>query len=433
MPTTPERRSRALVVMRIVSSLEFLSLVVILTNRFTIHSPAVTSSGGPIHGLLYVSTIVMALLLPFPRSAKWLAAVPGIGGLLALRRAGRVAAARAVAVPTTPPQEIELDERAHAAVVVDGAVVELARSSVVGPLAFAVPKGGITGVIGPNGAGKTTALRMMCGLIAPQRGAITVLPDDEPAGEEGRPAQPIGVLIDSPGFVPGLSARKNLLSLTRLAGWSPLLVDRALERVGLSAAADQRVGTFSLGMKQRLGLAAALLGEPRIVILDEPTNGLDPRGTLELRSFLRSLTDEGITVLIASHALDEIEELCDHLVAMDRGRIVFTGEPERLLDTLPSTLRCGVGDPADLRDLVGALEHGGHSPRVLDDVTVLVSGGGALGARLNQLAQDGGVTLSEITPRRPTLQEAFLALTDPDRPDRAADPRGSVEPVGAAR
>lgn len=407
------RRSGALIVMRVVSVLELVSLVAILTNRFTIHSPAITSSGGPIHGLLYASTILLALLLPFPRSAKWLSAVPGFGGLLAIWQARRVAARARAHVSPAPAQKVTLTEadRAGAVIVADAATASLSRTTTIGPLSFTVPRGGITGLIGPNGAGKTTALRMMCRLVAVTGGSIT--PADEEAAKDvaKRATPPIGVLIDSPGFIPGLTGRENLLALTRLAGWPSTLADRALDRVGLSSSANQHVGTFSLGMKQRLGLATALLGEPRIVILDEPTNGLDPRGTLDLRSFLRSLANEGITVIIASHALDEIEELCDHVVVMDHGSVFFNGPPERMLETIPRSIRCTPSDPATLSVLVEAFERDGHSVTALDDAAALVPGDAALGGRLNQIARDAGITLSEISPQRPTLQDAFLALT----------------------
>lgn len=408
------RRSGALMVMRVVSVLELVSLVVILTNRFTIHSPAITSSGGPIHGLLYASTILLALLLPFPRSAKWLSAVPGFGGLLAIWQARRVFARTRAHVNPAPAQNVALREadRAGAVIVADAATASLSRTTTIGPLSFTVPRGGITGLIGPNGAGKTTALRMMCGLVAVTGGSIT--PTYEEAAKDaaaGMVTPPIGVLIDSPGFIPGLTGRENLLALTRLAGWPSTLADRALDRVGLSSSANQRIGTFSLGMKQRLGLATALLGGPRIVILDEPTNGLDPRGTLELRGFLRSLAEEGITVIIASHALDEIEELCDHVVVMDHGSVFFNGPPARMLETIPRSIRCTPDDPATLKVLVEAFERDGCSVTALDDAAALVLGDAALGGRLNQIASDAGITLSEISPQRPTLQDAFLALT----------------------
>ena len=405
----------ALVVMRMVSALELVSLVVILTNRFTVHSPVITSSGGPLHGLLYVSTILFALLLPFPRSAKWLAVIPGIGGLLALRRARLVSMRTAVsdfAVERAHEQVVLTeDDRREAMVVVEGAVAALTRSFEIGPLTFTVPRGGVTGLIGPNGAGKTTALRMLCGLVAPAAGTVTVRSTSGVQEQAAETGSVTGVLIDSPGFIPGLTAHANLLALTRLAGWPSQFVDHALERVGLADVSGRRVGTFSLGMKQRLGLAAALLGKPRVVILDEPTNGLDPRGTLELRAFLRSLASEGITVIIASHALDEIEELCDHIVAMNRGHVVFNGPPALMASPLSAGVRCAVRDPGALVIAVEALTHEGLPVRLVDDVTLFIPGDAGLGERVNRVATGAGIFLSEISSRRPSLQEAFLELT----------------------
>lgn len=407
------RQGGALLVMRIVSALELVSLVVILTNRFTVHSPAVTSSGGPVHGLLYVSTILFALVLPFPRSAKWLAVVPGIGGILALSRARRVAARHTgrIAAPTDD-EVLQVSERARAeaVVVVDGAVADLSAAVRIGPLSFTVPRAGITGLIGPNGAGKTTALRMLCGLVAPADGTVTIRTDTADSGAAGS-MTPVGVLIDSPGFIPGLSAHANLLALTRLAGWPPQAVDQALHRVGLSGVGGRRVSTFSLGMKQRLGLAAALLGQPRVVILDEPTNGLDPRGTIELRRFLRALADEGVSVIIASHALDEIEELCDHVVAMNNGHVFFNGAPTEMIEHLPSGLRCRVADPNQLAVAVDALRCDDLSVQVVDARTAFINGPVGLGERVARTTGLAGVWLSEMSPQRPTLQQAFLALT----------------------
>lgn len=398
-----------LTVMRVIAAAELVSLLVILINRFTVHIPAITSSGGPIHGLLYVSTIVLALLLPFPRSAKWLAVIPGIGGLLALRRARAVQATAPAGPASAGVGGVLTDaDRDGAVVIVDGASATLSRTVTVGPLVFSVPRAGITGLIGPNGAGKTTALRMLCGLVASDVGSITVRDRDSAA------ASPMGVLIDSPGFIPGLTARANLLALTRLAGWSPLLVEQALDRAGLSKVADRRMGTFSLGMKQRLGLAAALLGQPSVVILDEPTNGLDPRGAIELRGFLRSLAAEGITVIIASHALDEIEELCDHLVAIDGGAVVFNGTPRQMIEQLPAGIRCAAADATALAIAVDAFRRDGLSVHLESEHAAFVLGDPDIGIRVNRLAGAAGVLLSEISPHRPTVQNAFLALIGDD-------------------
>lgn len=408
MPQANPKRSAALTVMRIVSALELLSLAVIVTNRLTVHLPVVTSTGGPVHGLLYVSTILLALFLPFPRASKWLAAIPAIGGLLALWWAGRKQATADGMDERVTPHHVTVTaaQQKSGVVVANRVTATLSAATRVGPLSFAVPRGSITGVVGPNGAGKTTALRLVCGLVSPTSGSVTV------GAEDGRPGSVprVGVLIDSPGLLPSLTARENLLVLTRLAGWAPSAADRALARVGMTYAADSRVSTFSLGMRQRLGLAAALLGDPEVVILDEPTNGLDPLGKRELRDFLRTLRTSGTTVVLASHALEEVEELCDHLIAMDHGRVVFHGAPAEMLATIPETILCRTEKPSGLSAAAAAFVGAGYGVEYGPDA-VRVWAGIADGGTLNRLASDAGATLSEISPTRPTLEQAFLGLT----------------------
>lgn len=395
-------RSPAMVVLRVLSALELISLAVILTNRFTVHLPVVTSTGGPLHGLFYVSTILLALFLPLPRASKWLAAVPGVGGVLALWRARRHTPAPA----DEPPSALDLtdEQRRQAIVIADRVTATLSSDTRIGPLSFAVPRGTITGLVGPNGAGKTTALRLMCALVAPSSGSI--LTADDPSGAAAR----MGVLIDSPGLLPSLTARDNLLVLTRLAGWEPAVADQALERVEMTSAGHRSVGTFSLGMKQRIGLAAALLADPDIVILDEPTNGLDPRGKADLRVFLRELSAEGKTVILATHALDEVEELCDHLIAMDRGRVIFQGTPAQMRRMIPETILCRAAGPSERDAAAAAFVDAGYAV-ALDRDAIRVTADTGHGAVLNRLAQKAGTTLTEITAERPTLEQAFLHLT----------------------
>lgn len=399
-------RSPAMIVLRVLSALELISLVVILTNRFTIHLPVVTSTGGPLHGLFYVSTILLVLFLPLPRASKWLAVVPGVGGVLALWRARRHTPAPTADLAPTPTQELTDDQRTQAIVVAEHVTAVLSGETRIGPLDFAVPRGMITGLIGPNGAGKTTALRLLCGLVAPSSGGI--LTADGPSGAAVR----MGVLIDSPGLLPSLNARDNLLVLTRLAGWEPAAADQALERVEMTAAAHRTVGTFSLGMKQRIGLAAALLADPDIVILDEPTNGLDPRGKADLRVFLRKLSAEGKTVILATHALDEVEELCDRLIAMDRGRVIFQGTPAQMRQAIPETILCRAAEPSERNAAAAAFVDAGYAVALDRDAIRVIADTGH-GAVLNRLAQKAGVTLTEITAERPTLEQAFLHLTSP--------------------
>src|SRR6478752_99479 len=182
----------------------------------------------------------------------------------------------------------------------------------VDSLSFEVPRGVVAGFIGPNGAGKTTTLAMLLGLVAPSAGVGQVLGVDlgHPAGYLGR----VGALIETPALYQGLTAVENLRVLTALGDHDRSRISIVLEQVGLADRAGDRFGTYSLGMKQRLGIAAALLGDPDLLILDEPTNGLDPVGIREIRTLIASLTSEQRTVLVSSHLLSEVEQICDHLV-----------------------------------------------------------------------------------------------------------------------
>src|ERR1700748_3063079 len=191
--------------------------------------------------------------------------------------------------------------------------------TVVDGVNLAIPRGSVCGFVGPNGAGKTTTIRMLLGLIRPTAGSGLVLGGSlaDPASYLGR----VGALIESPAFYPQLSGRDNLRALARLGRIPLSAVDPALERAGLSARAGDRYRTYSLARKQRLGIAAALLPGPELLVLDEPTNGLDPAGIVEMRGLIRSFADDGITVLVSSHLIAEIEQVCDHVVMIRGGRL----------------------------------------------------------------------------------------------------------------
>ncbi|HEX4739176.1 MAG TPA: ABC transporter ATP-binding protein [Allosphingosinicella sp.] len=194
-------------------------------------------------------------------------------------------------------------------------------------LSFAVPRGGIFGLLGPNGAGKSTLMRIVAGLVFADEGEVLLF--GERASAAGR--RRLGAMIESANFYPFLTAAETLEVLSRTSGCR-IAAGTLLARVGLAAAANRRVGTFSLGMKQRLGIAAALIGEPDLLLLDEPANGLDPPGTLELRKLLRALADEdGITIIMSSHLLDEVERLCDRVAILDRGTLKAEGDLASLL------------------------------------------------------------------------------------------------------
>ena len=278
----------------------------------------------------------------------------------------------------------------------------------VDALDLAIPFGSVCGFVGPNGAGKTTTIRMLLGLVRPSSGDGTVLgqPITDPAAYLPR----VGALIESPAHYPSMTGRANLLALARLGHLDPIVVDRALERVGLRERADDTFRSYSLGMKQRLGIAAALLPDPQLVVLDEPVNGLDPAGILETRTLIRSLADDGITVFVSSHLLAEIEQVCDHLVMIQGGRLVYQGSVDDLAGDRGVQLVARPEEAAQV-DLVFAVVRstGRHAEIVGDEVVVEAEPGWA--GDLNRLAMGMGVTLVHLTERRRSLEDAFLELT----------------------
>lgn len=195
-------------------------------------------------------------------------------------------------------------------------------------LSLSIPRGMVYGLLGPNGAGKSTLLRIIAGLLAPDAGTVQLFGQDASAQSRRR----FGMLIEAPAFYPFLTAREHLDQLARLSA-APLSVDAVLQRVGLHHAADKKVSGFSLGMKQRLGIGCTLIGQPEAVVLDEPTNGLDPDGILEMRSLIRELAvRDGITVLLSSHLLDEVERVCERVAILQRGQLAAEGAVAALLD-----------------------------------------------------------------------------------------------------
>jgi ABC-2 type transport system ATP-binding protein len=290
--------------------------------------------------------------------------------------------------------------------------------TVVDALDMAIPPGVVAGFIGPNGAGKTTTLRMLLGLVRPSAGDGRVfgLPLHSPASYLPR----VGALIESPAFYPGLSGERNLAVQATLGGHSLARVPVVLERVGLADRGGDRYRTYSLGMKQRLGIAGALLGDPTLLILDEPTNGLDPAGIRDMRALVGSLAQDGPTVLISSHLLAEVQQVCDWLVVIEHGRLVFQGPTARLLaggDEL--TLR--PEHLADLPRLQSLLTRRGLVATVDDDrVHVDLAQGSAISGadglngllgEINRAAMAEQVTLVELTINRASLEDRYLTLT----------------------
>jgi ABC-2 type transport system ATP-binding protein len=275
----------------------------------------------------------------------------------------------------------------------------------VDDLTFTVRPGVVTGFLGPNGAGKSTTMRMILGLDAPTRGSVTV--NGRPYREHAAPLREVGALLDARSVHPGRSARNHLLALAQTSGIPRSRVDEVVEAVGLESVARRRAGGFSLGMGQRLGIAAALLGDPRAVILDEPVNGLDTEGIRWIRSLLRNLAAEGRTVFVSSHLMSEMALTAQHLIVIGRGRLIAdTGVEEFIARAAPGVVRARSTDPEALAALLRSR-----------DVAVSEDGDGALavsGASTDQvgrLAGAAGITLLELTAQQASLEEAFVDMT----------------------
>jgi len=273
-----------------------------------------------------------------------------------------------------------------------------------------VAEGEVCGLLGPNGAGKTTLLRMVLGLVRPTAGGAVVL---------GTPVRPgydalrdVGTLVEEPAFVPYLSGRRNLRLWWEAAGarWEDAHVDEALEVAGLGTAVDRRVRTYSHGMRQRLGLARALLGRPRLLVLDEPTNGLDPGEMREIRNLVVRLRERGVTVLLSSHLLAEVEQVCGHVVVLDHGRVVADSPVAEVLAASGSAYI-----EVDDRDAAT------RALATLDGVTDVVFEGDGLAVRLHEVARSdvvaalvaAGIRVETVTARH-RLEDAFLELVRAD-------------------
>jgi ABC-2 type transport system ATP-binding protein len=282
-------------------------------------------------------------------------------------------------------------------------------------LDLGVPAGGVFGFLGPNGAGKTTTVRCLLALVRPTSGVCRILGADPQRNELHRVVARIGSIVETPALFPGFSGRRNLELLGRPWGIGSRAVDAVLERVDLAERAGDRVKTYSLGMKQRLGIAAALLKDPELLILDEPANGLDPAGIREVRGLLKSLGAEGRTVFVSSHILSEVQQTCDRVAILAHGRCVAAGAVEDVLASgAASKLYVAVDDPGRAGQLLSAAgiswTHDGDG--------LLVELESADGARVTKTLADGGLYLSELGARSDDLESVFLRLTE-DAPERA--------------
>jgi ABC-2 type transport system ATP-binding protein len=283
-------------------------------------------------------------------------------------------------------------------------------------LSFSVQPGRVTGFLGPNGAGKSTTMRMILGLDHPDGGTATI--DGQPYEQLATPLRKVGALLEARSVHTGRSARNHLLFLAQTQGLPASRVDEMLDLVGLRDVARKRAGGFSLGMGQRLGVASALLGDPEVLLLDEPVNGLDPEGVLWIRNLMKHLASQGKTVLVSSHLMNEMAVTADHLIVIGRGRLLADAPTDQVIASgsgqsvrvrspqasqLAELITADGGKAIPAADANGSPETAGQAPALT--VTDLPA------ARIGELAASASIVLHELTPQLATLEEAFLELT----------------------
>ena len=321
------------------------------------------------------------------------------------------------AQPGTAPVAPTVHEDGSGRIVVQNLSRQFRSVTAVSDLSFVVHPGTVTGFLGPNGSGKTTTLRMVLGLLAPSAGSATI--SGVPFHRLAHPGRTVGAVLDTQGFHPRRSARHHLRVYAAASGVPDTRADQVLELVGLGSAAGRKAGEYSLGMRQRLSLATALLGDPQVLVLDEPSNGLDPEGIVWLRGFLQSFARSGRTVLVSSHGLREIEQTVDALVIMSRGVRVYEGTMAELGSRRRSRVLLRSADQVHLRSAL--LASGTIDVSVLGDGRLAVSG--APVEHLGAVALEARIAIWGMTEEHPDLEQEFLQLT-------AGPPRGYGPPPG---
>ena len=313
----------------------------------------------------------------------------------------------------------------------------------VDDLTFSVEPGRVTGFLGPNGAGKSTTMRLILGLDRPQSGTATI--DGRFYRDLTDPLRTVGALLEAKSVHTGRSARNHLLFLAQTQGLPARRVDELLDLVGLTEVAAKRAGGFSLGMSQRLGIAAALLGDPRVLLLDEPVNGLDPEGVLWIRNLMKHLAGQGRTILVSSHLMNEMAVTADHLIVIGRGRLIAAASTADVIaHGTEKSVRVRTPDAARLAELISAnggqvtagspdgtgSPHAPGEPGAADSADLLTVTG-MESARIGELAAAASVVLHELTPQLASLEEAFMELTADSLEFGIHSPGGS--PAGNGR
>jgi ABC-2 type transport system ATP-binding protein len=308
-------------------------------------------------------------------------------------------------------------------------------------LSFTVEPGTVTGFLGPNGAGKSTTMRLVLGLDRPDEGTATI--NGRPYRDLAEPLRTVGALLEARSVHTGRSAYNHLLFLAQTQGLPRGRVDEVLQLVGLQEVARKRAGGFSLGMSQRLGIAAAMLGDPRVLLLDEPVNGLDPEGVLWIRNLIKQLAAEGRTVFVSSHLMNEMAVTADHLIVIGRGRLIAASSTQEFIErSSEKSVLVRSPDATRLADLInadggkatpdgqapGGQAPGGQAPDQAGQLRVT----GMDAPRIGELAAAGTIVLHELTPQRGSLEEAFMELTadSVEFGTHDADPRAAADRSG---
>lgn len=298
-----------------------------------------------------------------------------------------------------------------AAIEASGLVKTLGGVRVVNGVALGVPEACVYGFLGPNGSGKTTTIRMILGLIAPSGGRLSVFGHAMPDARL-KAARSMGSLVETPSLYDHLTGAENLEIARRVLDVPSPEVSRVLALTGLTAAARRRAGTYSLGMRQRLGLARALLGRPKLLVLDEPTNGLDPHGIIEMRDLIRDLpAREGVTVFVSSHLLNEVQQIATHAGLIYEGRMLAQGTLATLLDTAETELEVTVTGAPRAVQVLAAMDFRARATGPDDLIVLGLRGSAAAAAAINRALLDAGFAVSRLGFRPVTLEDLFLKLT----------------------